>query len=323
MVRIPRSSSLSFRLAAIVLGACSFATAADNADQVPSLLKDAATEVSYLSFERALPLFQQAGKLVPEGSDQWQQAIFGQAVCLQQATPASAQYIAQATQLYKLLAEKYPTGRYTPQALMALGRIAELVDYLNDTPDRPAARDWYDKARQASGLDTGLGHEATLRIAATYVQEMDADSVRKGIAILTDWLARYPKNPLASAMWQYAGNSYQYPLNDQNAALDCYLKADALGLLEQGREGPLYWRMANLAERTGRLDIAIGYYTRIIQKTPTSGKAYESQLALKRLGAPVPQIRLFRAGDAKPATAPATGESQTSVVPAANPVEKP
>ena len=310
----------------MALAVSSGVLAADNAASAPELLQNAATEVSYLSFDRALPLLVQAGKLAPEGSPGWQQAIFGQAVCLQQIAPATAGNLDAATKLYKLLIEKYPVSPYATQSMMALGRLAELVDYLGDAPDRPAARQWYEKARQVSGDASDLASEATVRIAATYIQEMDADLVKKGITILTDWLKQHPKNALASAMWQYAGDSYLYPLSDYGQALDCYLKADAIGLLEKGREGPTYWRMANLADRVGNNDVAITYYTKIIEKTPTSGKAYESQLALKRLSAPVPQIKLFRAGDkTNAATGPAGAKMPTTQAQdsAAKSVEKP
>lgn len=290
-------------LAMVALTISSWAAAADDSATAGGLLKDAATEVSYLSFDRALPLFREAEPLAEKNSPQWQQAVFGQAVCLHQIAPATAERLAEASRLYRQLAEN--PGVYSAQSMMALGRIAELVDYLGDVPDRPAARQWYEKARLAVGDDAPLASEARLRFAATYIQEMAAEPVRKGIGLLEDWLAKHPTNPLASAMWQYAGDTYFYPLNEYARAIDCYLKADALGLLEKGREGPLYWRIANLAERVGDREVAVRYYTRIITQTPTSGKAYESQLALKRLGAPVPPIELFR--KPPPTTAPAEG----------------
>ena len=83
-------------------------------------------------------------------------------------------------------------------------------------------------------------------------------------------------------------------MGDEKKAVSCYLKADEMGLVEEGREGPTYWRIAVLAERNGLTDTAITYYTKVITKTPTSGKAYESQLCSKAAwGAPVPAIELF------------------------------
>jgi len=48
----------------------------------------------------------------------------------------------------------------------------------------------------------------------------------------------------------------------------------------------------------------VQYYTKIVVETPNSGKAYEAQLALKRLNsehpelkAPIPDIDIFRKND--------------------------
>ena len=258
-----------------------------------ALIREATTEVSYLSFEKARELFAQAQKAATEGSDDWQAAIFGQAVCLQQESPVTQSNLHQATALYTSFIERYPAGKYTPQAMMAMGRIDELVDYLGDLPQREAARGWYQKARSAAGEGSDLSHEATLRIVATYVQTYDIEQCRNAMRILQTWLQEYPDNPLASAMWQYAAETWFWPIGDEPKAIDCYLKADQLGLLEAGRQGPTYWRIAVLADRNSKRDVAIEYYTKVITQTPTSGKAYQSQLALKRLGAPVPEIKLF------------------------------
>ncbi len=275
---------------------------------VAEVLKEAATEVSYLGFDKAYPLYAEAQQLAQEGSEQWQAAVFGQALCLQQIAPVTADRLQAASSLYTSLIERYPDSKYTPQAMMAMGRMAELVDYLGDQPDREAARQWYAKAREKAGEGSDLSHEATLRIAATYVQSYEPDQCRHALEMLEQWLAKYPNNPLASAMWQYSGDTWFFPLKDEKKAVACYLKADELGLLEQGREGPIYWKIANLAQRNGMRDIAIQYFTKVIVKTPTSGKAYESQLALQRLGAPVPRIEPFERRSRSEATRPTASD---------------
>jgi tetratricopeptide (TPR) repeat protein len=281
-------------MAATCMLAAGIVRAGENADDLRKQLTEAATEVSYLSFDRGSPLFAGVAAKAAEGSELWQAAIYGEAVCLHQQAPATPQNLAEASRLYTLLVTRCPAGKFTPRAMIALGTIAEQVDYLGDKTDLETARNWYSKAKVASGEGSELGHEATLRLASTYIQTFEAAQIRRGLQMLEEHLAKYPDNPLASAMWQYAGNTWLYPLGDEKRAIDCYLKADARGLLEVGREGPVYWRIANLAERNGMREVAMTYYTRIIQKTPTSGKAYESQLALRRLGAPVPPIQLFQ-----------------------------
>ena len=256
-------------------------------------LDEALTEVTYLSFDRAYNLFNGVLAEVPEGSATWQQAVYGKAVCAQQMTPASPERMREAAGLYQQqLLAKTPDSKFAPRAMMNLGRIAELVDYTGDTSDLATARDWYQKVvDRFPGLP--IAGEAALRIAGTYIQTYQKDQVTKGIEIVSDWLKAHPQDPLASAMWQYLGDSYYDPLGDFANSLDCYRKADAIGLVEKGREGRVYWRMAVLADRLKNRDVAVEYYTKIITKTATSGKAYEAQVALKRLGAPVPEIQLF------------------------------
>lgn len=257
------------------------------------ILEQANTEVSYMSFERALPLYQQVMRAAPEGSELWQAAVFGQGVCKQQVMPASRATMEEAGRFFQLLVEKAPTSKLTPRALMNLGRIAELVDYTGDVTDRETARQWYTKAQNAA-KGTALEGEATLRIAATYIQTHETAQIATGLELVRSFLQSHPQDVLASAMWQYMAETYFYPLEDFKSSLDCYKKADALGLLEEGREGPIYWRMAVMADRhLGDRETAIEYYRKIITKTPTSGKAYEAQQALKRLGVEPPRIELF------------------------------
>lgn len=264
--------------------------------QTPDLQKkldEATTEVTYMSFENALRMYKDILPLTAEGSEQWQQAVFGAAVSSQHSMPASAATCAESERLYLLLIEKTPKSKYAPRAMMNIGRLAELVDYSDDVSDRVKAREWYAKAANA-GKGTELEAEAAFRIAATYVQTYEKEQVLKGIDMLRSYVVQHPKEPLATAMWQYMGDAYFYPLEDYRNSLDCYKKADALGLLEEGREGPIYWRMAIMADRHVKdRDTAIEYYKKIIIKTPTSGKAYEAQLALKRLGVEPPKIELF------------------------------
>ncbi len=242
-------------------------------------------------------LFDSAMKQAEHGSDPWQQAVLGKAICAHHMTPCTKENIDEATALYRMLVTECPNGKYTPRAMMHLGRIDELVDYYiggkPETVDLPGARKWYEKVVQ-NWPDDPIAGEATLRIAGTYIQTFDEAQVRQGTSILESWLKDHPNDPLASAMWQYLGDTYFFPIANYSRAVACYRKADDLGLILQGRKGTVYWRTAVLADRyLHDRDTAVLYYTKIIEQAPNSGKGYESQLALNRLGAPAPEIRMF------------------------------
>lgn len=261
--------------------------------ELAGILQKATEEVSYFSFDRALKLFEQAKTNAPVGSEQWQEAVYGAAVCAQQISPTTKANIEKSEKLYLILLENAPDSRFSPRAMLNLGRIAELSDYHEDPMDLPTAGDWYQKV-----VDNCPGQliasEATLRIAATYIQTYEHDQVVKGIDILEQWLADHSRDEFASAMWQYLGDTYFYPLDKYAESLSCYRKAEQIGFIEEYRRGPVYWRMAAMADRfLNDREAAVEYYTKIITVVPSSGKAYESQLALKRLGAPVPKIEVF------------------------------
>jgi tetratricopeptide (TPR) repeat protein len=285
----------------LVVGPATVARAVD----AQELLQQAVTELGYFSFEKAYRLFKTVWEDAAEGSERWQQAIYGTAVCAHHISPASPGRIAEAATLYRRLIERSPDSRYAPRAMMNLGRIEELSDYYRDVVDLEAARGWYQQVVER-WPDRPIAGEATLRIGASYIQTYDEAQVRRGVAIIESWLERHPGDELASAMWQYLGDTYFYPLEQYQRSLDCYLKADAIGLVEKGREGPVYWRMAVMADRhLNNRAVAVEYYTKVIVKTPTSGKGYEAQRALQRLGAPVPRLEFFEVmeldGDRAPA----------------------
>jgi tetratricopeptide (TPR) repeat protein len=172
--------------------------------------------------------------------------------------------------------------------------LAELRDYYEDPVDLDAARHWYQRVID-DWPDLPIAGEATLRLAATFVQTYDPAQVRHGVELVETWLATREDEPLAAGMWQYLGDTYFYPLADHETSLRCYRKAEAIGFLDSNNVGTLCWRMAILAERfLEDRDRAVEYYGKVIRSGAASGKGYQAQLALERLGAPVPELRLFQ-----------------------------
>ncbi|NLF39836.1 hypothetical protein GX586_10345 [bacterium] len=272
------------------------ATAPCAAARVSNDLAAAVGEMAGFGFGEAHELFDHALRHAAPGTPAWQQAIFGKAVCAHQFSPSSQRLIEEADTLYRQLLAECPDSPYAPRATMHLGRMRELGDYYGDAPDLAGARVLYQQVIDRWPTQDIAG-EALLRIAGTFIQTYDATQAVHGVSLLESWLRTHPGEPLAAAMWQYMGGAYLNPLNNHARALDCYLEADRHGLLVLGKEWVVYWRIATIADHfvTNR-DVAVAYYSRIITETPNSGKAYESQLALERLGAPVPPITLYTRG---------------------------
>lgn len=276
------------------------------AEPVDELVRARQLLVSF-EWDLAYKAFLKIAEKAEPKSDRWVQATFGAAVAISQGQPQYESRVTEATRLYNQILEQTPDSPFVPRVIMNIGRLKELRDFKDDPVDLPGARAEYQKVIDR-WPNAPIAGEATLRVAATLIQTYDAQNnyanVKEGIAILEKWLATHPNEPLASAMWQYVADTYFFPLGDNQKALAAYAKVDELGWTDRGNEGPWLWRCAVLSEREGQTQAAIKYYTKIITTTPNSGKAYESSLALKRLGAPVPEINILRK---HPTTQPAEG----------------
>lgn len=275
-------------------------------------LEEALHQVSGLRFDNAYDLFAVAEQKAKPGSEMHLKALFGKATCAHQRMPPSATNIAEATELYRRVIDEAPKSNFAARSMLALARIAEVRDYNGDKIDLNLARQDYEKVISTWPGQPVAG-EATLRLGATFIQTYQEEQVRKGIAMLEEYLAAHPDDPLNSAFWQYLGDSYYIPLSKlvrddekqkqaYRKCLESYQKAEALGWMQRGRQGGIYWRMAVIADRyLHDAPLAAKYYGKIILETPNSGKAYESQLAIRRLNnenpnlnAPVPKINIFR-----------------------------
>jgi tetratricopeptide (TPR) repeat protein len=289
---------------------------------VAQTLREASEQIAFFNWDRAGRLYRAAMSDTEEGSAQWQEAAYGTAVAAQHVSPADPAKIDEAAKLYQALSKPELGSRFAARSLMNLGRIAELRDYYGDVPDLNTARKYYATVTERFPNEE-IAAEATLRLASAYVQSYKPDDVKAGVDVLERYLSAYPDGPLASGMWQYLGDTYFYPLADFSKSLKAYVNADRLGWLDDSDIGRVWWRVAQLGERVGDVPTAIRFYTRIVTEAAVSGKAYESQMALKRLGAPVPKIRLGTAGSAEPAPATQPTTVPMSAPPGTRPVETP
>lgn len=294
----------------------------ERSDAEKSEWLNARKQIEDLSWSKAIDAYEPLREAAKPGSAEWTEATYALAACYHHVQPPNQGKIEQARTLYKEVIEKSTDDRYIARAMLSIGRIDEMRDYLDDQIDLSAARGWYMKAAERFKGQPIAG-EAVLRAASTLIQafdEPDYTQVKEGLALLEKFLAEHPNDPLASVMWQYAGDAYFKPLKDYKNMIRCYERVDQLGWVDKGNQGPWYWRAAQVAERyLNDHDVAAKYYRKIILETPTSGKAYESMEALKRLGRPVPETTIFnrlpaakKPGEARPTTRPSDTQSESA-----------
>ncbi len=295
----------------LLLGGCGAKSPADAEQALAAGKRQLAT----YDFQAAYDSFTAAQRAATAGSVTWMEASFGLATCAQHSSPPRRELIEQATRLYEQLAT--PPARdadsagakFAGRALLNLGRLAELRDYPGDEPDLAAARKYYEQVA-AGWPNHELGDEATLRLAGLEIQQYEKlETVRAGAERLEAWLARRPDSPLAATGWAYLADTYFQPLADYPKMLVAFQHADELGLPNRSTAGKQYWRMALiLEEELQQPRRAVAFYQKIIRITPTSGRAYESQQALRRLSQAhpdwqieIPRIMLFRTSETEAA----------------------
>jgi tetratricopeptide (TPR) repeat protein len=290
------------------------------ADPAPSeALRAARQSLAELNWKQVINRYEPLQATAQKDTPEWREATFCLATGYQHVQPPDQDTIGRAESLYQEIVRDSKDVRYVTRSMMNLGRIAELRDYPGDKMDLDGARAKYLEVVEKYPNEP-IASEATLRAGATLVMAYDAPSFEKakqGIALLEKWLADHPKDPMASVMWEYTGNSYFQPLNDPKNAMRCWENCDRIGWIDPANQGPAFWRAAQVAERQLKEPkIAAKYYRKIILDTPTSGKAYQAALALQAMGEQVPVSPLLgdllkpRQNSSEATTQPAGGSAR-------------
>jgi tetratricopeptide (TPR) repeat protein len=255
--------------------------------------KQAWDYVQYYEFEKAIPIFRTLRAQEQPGGPKWIEATFGLAMALHYKTPPDASSVAEARRLYLELADRCPDAPCAPRALLNAARVDELRDYYRDVINLESARKLYRRVIARYPKSPLVG-EAVLRLAQSYTITMNPREIEEGIKIARNWLKDHSTDPLAGLMYLMMGDIYFEPLEKYDEAVKAYIKADELKSLDPGQEGYTYWRIARLAhKKLNDRATAVKYYTKIITDTPTFSKGYQSQMALKELGAPVPPLLAY------------------------------
>ncbi|MHB1156144.1 MAG: tetratricopeptide repeat protein [Phycisphaerales bacterium] len=256
------------------------------------LLQRANNELGTFNFQLAADMYRSLLARTPSGDPTRPEVLFGLAMSLQNVVPATAANIDESRRTFEQLLSESPACTYAPSATLLLGRIAEVSDYMGDAVDLEGARKQYEKVI-AGWPGQPLADEAALRIGGTYIQRYDdRASVERGARYLRDWLKDRPNNEMASVMWQYLGQTCEQSLDNPGEALNAYMEADRIGLVNETLAGRTWWHMTELAEKLGRIDDAVTYYKKIVTEAPRSGRAWEAQQALRRIGEAHPEMRI-------------------------------
>jgi len=246
-------------------------------------------EAQCLNFHKSRRMFEQLRSEAEPNSQAWVDATLGLAVSLHHAQPDSRGDKERAGELYDQLIATCADRAVLPQALLLRARLADQVDYVDDTPDAAAARAIYQRIRRDFPESRQAG-EATLYLGHAAAMSGDANAATAAIDDLEQWIAAHPDGPLVSLQWELVGRLNMYPLDNPAAAVEAFLNAEAAGLPPMTEMDAFFWRIANLAARAGDTQTAVTYFRRIILEESRSGYGYEAQLRLRELGQTPPPL---------------------------------
>ncbi len=274
------------------LGACSSSVSTVSEEEAQRRLQDGLEQIAVFNYTGALELLRPVPASLPTGSEAWQKATFGLASSFRYRQPVVQDNIDKSILLFEELVEKASDPNIKTLALMELARLHELEDYPGDVKAMDEARAIYQKIMDAN-VGSFLGAEAALRYANTYMKAYDdPESMGKGIRLLTDYLATYPDNELAAAMWQtiaYAEDRFRL---DAAASLAAYEEARKHGFAVPARKDNDLWIMTQLAEKIGDRDKVIALYQDVITETPRSAHGTLARLRLEALAKKHPELNI-------------------------------
>lgn len=202
-------------------------------------------------------------ELTPADED-WAWTTYTLGVAAWHRPPPSETGIAEATNLFEALIESKPNTELAASALLDLGRIAEVVNYRGDVPDVPAAQGYYREVIEAYP-DTEMSIRASLRLAQTYAQTFDPESVEEAVDLLEACLVQDPNSDWTGVIAQYIAWLEAFYLGEPEASLESYEIVRDYGFSRKAESDGYLWQYGLLAQSVGRDLLAVDIYTEIVE----------------------------------------------------------
>lgn len=203
--------------------------------------------------------------------------------------PPSAEWEAKARERLEELIERYPDSEWTAQGAYTLGRILEIRDFQGNEVDIAGAIRWYEHCI-AHWPELPVAAMARFRLAAMDMNAYeDPERMARGAEMLDLWLQDHMDHELAPVAAIFLADQYDQLTVDPAKALHYYLICEELGWLNETMTGHRRWRMAEIAESLGEVDLAIQLYQKIIKENLQSARGYESQKRLEALQQQFPE----------------------------------
>lgn len=220
-------------------------------------------------FESAYEILSHAQPKLSTSSDQWEVATYALGLAAWHKAPPSEEAVLEAKSVFESVVKHAPESNYAASALLDLGRIAEISDYLGEATDVPTAQTYYKKVREQFP-NSEMSVRATLFLAQSMAQSFEKDQIRAAVELLDDEMAAQPDSPWLGTMAQFQAQLHAYYLDDYKAALEPYEVAMQVGFPRSAASDASLWQYGILAETAGDYRVAARVLSRLVKNYPRS-----------------------------------------------------
>ncbi len=258
----------------IALCALNFWTGCSEKNELGHLPVEAQVEAGLdalriFDFQSAYEILSVVQPELSTSSEQWVFATYALGLAAWHKTPPSPDAVEEAKSLFQSVVEQSPESECAASALLDLGRIAEISDYLGEATDVAAAQVYYQKVReQFPGTD--MSARATVLLAQTMAQSFEPTEVTTAIELLNAEMEAQPDSPWLGTMAQYEAQLHAFYKHDYAASLEPYETAMDAGFPRSSEADVSLWQMGLLAEEAGEDFIAARVFSRLVKNYPRS-----------------------------------------------------
>ncbi len=255
-------------IASLLLGGCGGSSNKGFADN-EARLEEAAKALTIYDFDKAYKLLTPIQDELEVGTPLWEKATYTLALAAWHKSPPDSFNLGQATELLDSLIKHGSSEDLVATARIDLGRIYEVPSYPGDTTDVEKARALYREVIETHAGDD-FGYQAIMRLAQTYVQQLDEAGLEEAFRLIQVAVDDYPENPWKAVAAQYLGDLYADDLGDYAKALEAYQIAQKIGFPVRSKADIYTWRMGIFAERAGQERLAMDYFHEVVTDFPRS-----------------------------------------------------
>lgn len=216
-------------------------------------------------FEEAKSRYQRVWPHFPKGSPFWAEVTYGYGLALWHNPTATVTDQLAAERLFIELSKTEPGGAFAIAARLARARLLMCwVAAGNSFFDGEAMR-LLESLLQDAPEPTR--HEAALRLAELHLlHHSDEQRLAKAVELLSDWLQRYPGNPLAAQMIVTLGHTLAAQRLDLDAAVDVWLDLLELNLNDLNDPAQVLWIAGTVALQRERSAEAGQFFARLVDQ---------------------------------------------------------